>query len=117
MRHNIKSFKANLFKSGAPRYVRCYDNGGKSIDRYTAVFTGRYRQKTGDAWWYVAMNAAPPSARLRPARRVRWRAADRPPHQLASRKAYRVCQSTGRLPALGANGLLRPVGYELSSLK
>lgn len=27
--------------SGVPRWVRCYDNGGETFDRYTAVYTGR----------------------------------------------------------------------------
>lgn len=30
-----------------PRWIRCYDNGGETIDRYTVVFIGRYRHKTG----------------------------------------------------------------------
>jgi hypothetical protein len=25
-----------------PKYIRLYDNGGKSCDQYTAVFTGNY---------------------------------------------------------------------------
>jgi len=32
--------KPNLFTAtGAPKYIRCYDNGGESLDRYTIVFT------------------------------------------------------------------------------
>ena len=31
----------------APRWVRIYDNGGKSFDRYFVVFTGNYRRNTG----------------------------------------------------------------------
>jgi len=42
-----------------PRYVRCYDNGGETFDRFTVVFTGRYRHKTGGAQWYVGMSANP----------------------------------------------------------
>jgi hypothetical protein len=43
--------------NGTPKYVRCYDNGGKTADRYTVVFTGRYR---GKAWFqYLAMSGAP----------------------------------------------------------
>ncbi len=44
---------------GTPHYVRCYDNGGESFDRYTVVFTGRYRRKTGGAFWYVGMSSHP----------------------------------------------------------
>lgn len=32
---------ARLMPAGVPRYVRCYDNGGESADRYTVCFTGR----------------------------------------------------------------------------
>lgn len=42
-----------------PRYVHCYDNGGKTADRYTIVFTGRYTHKTGGAHWYVGSSGAP----------------------------------------------------------
>lgn len=42
-----------------PRYVRCYDNGGASFDRYTVVFTGRYRHKTGGSVLYVGMSEHP----------------------------------------------------------
>ena len=31
--------KENLLPAGSPRYVRIYDNGGKTYDRYTVVFT------------------------------------------------------------------------------
>jgi hypothetical protein len=48
-----------LLPNGKPRYVHCYDNGGESIDRYTVIFTGRYRHKTGGEFIYLAMNAAP----------------------------------------------------------
>lgn len=32
---------ARLMPAGVPRYIRCYDNGGASADRYTVCFTGR----------------------------------------------------------------------------
>jgi hypothetical protein len=51
--------QATLLPDGIPRWVRIYDNGGESIDRYTAVFTGRYRHKTAGQVQYVGMNAAP----------------------------------------------------------
>jgi hypothetical protein len=44
-------------KNGAPRYVRCYDNGGKTADRYTVVFTGRRAQ--GAFFPYLGMSANP----------------------------------------------------------
>ena len=47
-----------LLPNGIPRYVRCYDNGGETLDRYTVCYTGHYR-KRGDWWDYVAMSANP----------------------------------------------------------
>ena len=51
--------KENLLPQGTPRYVRCYDNGGETVDRYTVVFTGRYKQNTGGEFWYVGMSGNP----------------------------------------------------------
>jgi len=56
---------ALLFSNSIPKYVRCYDNGGESADRYTVVYTGRYRKPMGDgsgglSWFqYVGMSALP----------------------------------------------------------
>lgn len=46
---------------GVPRYIRCYDNGGESLDRYTVVFTniGRANKSYRGRSLYLAMNAAP----------------------------------------------------------
>jgi hypothetical protein len=48
----------HLLPGGIPRYVRVYDNGGKSIDRYTVVFSGNYpgRQRLCR---YLGMSGAP----------------------------------------------------------
>lgn len=32
---------AKLLLGGVPRYVRIYDNGGETFDRYTVCFTGK----------------------------------------------------------------------------
>lgn len=55
-----------LLPGGKPKHVRVYDNGGRSIDRYTVVFTGNYRTlglKRGERpqMWHqvLAMNARP----------------------------------------------------------
>ncbi len=45
--------------NGVPRYVRCYDNGGKTFDRYTIVYTGQYRHLTGGAQLYVGASEHP----------------------------------------------------------
>lgn len=57
-----------LMPDGKPRYVRCYDNGGRSMDRYTVVYTGRYKQigvpagqykKNSRYFEYIGMSAHP----------------------------------------------------------
>ena len=60
----MKSRIERFMPGGIPRYVRCYDNGGPAtekgtIDRYTVVYTGRYRHKTGGSQWYVGMSGKP----------------------------------------------------------
>lgn len=44
-------------KGDAPRYVRCYDNGGETADRYSVVFTGR--RARGAGFPYLGMSANP----------------------------------------------------------
>lgn len=47
----------NLMPQGIPKYIRAYDNDGKTCDRYTVVYTGKYR---GNGWFqYVGMSEAP----------------------------------------------------------
>lgn len=48
-----------LLPGGVPRWIRCYDNGGETIDRYTVVYTGNYTSKTGGYHWYVGMSGQP----------------------------------------------------------
>lgn len=49
----------SLMPDGIPRYVRCYDNGGKTFNRYTVVFTGRYTHKTNGGHMYIGMSTHP----------------------------------------------------------
>jgi hypothetical protein len=51
--------KNRLQPGGIPRYVRCYDNGGKSFDQYTVVYTGKYPGKKPFECNYVAMSTNP----------------------------------------------------------
>ena len=51
--------RERLIPGGIPRYVRCYDNGGETADRYTVVFTGHYRHKTNGSQWHLGMSADP----------------------------------------------------------
>jgi len=46
-----------ILPGGTPRYVRCYDNGGATIDCFTVVFTGKAGGK--EFFPYLAMNSAP----------------------------------------------------------
>ena len=56
---STKSERANrLLPCGVPRYVRCYDNGGTTWDRYTVVYTGRY-PKIDHEFHYVGMSEHP----------------------------------------------------------
>jgi hypothetical protein len=55
----MKSRTERLLPGGEPRYIRCYDNGGETVDRYTVVFSGRYRHKTGGEFMNLGMSAAP----------------------------------------------------------
>ena len=53
-----------LLPGGIPRYVRVYDNGGPdapdgTIDRYTAVFTGRYRRDKRQGFSVLGMDENP----------------------------------------------------------
>ena len=48
--------RSNLLPGGIPKYIHCYDDGG-SGDRYTVVYTGRYRHKTGGDTIYVGMSS------------------------------------------------------------
>lgn len=50
---------ASLLPDGKPRWVRCYDNGGRTADRYIVVFTGRYGHLTGGETWVLCMSGAP----------------------------------------------------------
>jgi hypothetical protein len=50
---------ARLMPNGIPRYVRCYDNGGATADRYTVVYTGNYPGKPRGVYEYVGMNSHP----------------------------------------------------------
>ena len=51
----------SLLPGAEPKYIRIYDNGGETTDRYIAVFTGRYRQKTGGCFRSLSMSGAPAS--------------------------------------------------------
>lgn len=53
--------RKRLLPNGVPRYVRCYDNGGESADRYTVVFTGNYPKGDGinKEFGYRAMSGSP----------------------------------------------------------
>jgi hypothetical protein len=71
MTKNQKLRAARLLPGRVPRYVRCYDNGGETSDRYTACYTGNYRKLfTGETlasghygrreWFqHVCMSGAP----------------------------------------------------------
>jgi hypothetical protein len=53
----------NLMPGDIPRWIRCYDNGGETADRYTVVFSGRTAVEVaqdGSRWYpYLAMSESP----------------------------------------------------------
>ena len=49
----------SFLPEGKPKFVRIYDNGGETADRFTVVFTGRYGHKTGNETWIIGMCEAP----------------------------------------------------------
>lgn len=49
---------AALIPNGVPRWVRIYDNGGKTADRYAVVFTGNFRGRDGQCF-HLFMSGAP----------------------------------------------------------
>ncbi|MFP8488793.1 hypothetical protein ACKGJO_06795 [Gracilimonas sp. Q87] len=55
----MSSRKVKLLPQGKPKWIRCYDNGGKSFDRYTVVFTGRYRKSPYDDFIHLGLSKDP----------------------------------------------------------
>ncbi len=55
----MESRTERLLPNGIPRWIRCYDNGGETCDRYTVIFTGRYRHQTGGEGWGLGMSTYP----------------------------------------------------------
>lgn len=56
----------NLLPNGMPKWVRIYDNGATTVDRYTVVFTGNYNgvglkrgERSNMIHPYIGMSAAP----------------------------------------------------------
>lgn len=55
----------NLMPNGIPRYIRVFDNGGKTFDRYTVIFTKKSitdkesRKFYGQLFMYVGMSSNP----------------------------------------------------------
>jgi hypothetical protein len=41
---SLRNRLRRILPNNYPRYVRVYDNEGKTADRYTVVFTGRYNE-------------------------------------------------------------------------
>ena len=60
---NMSFAKERLMPNGVPRWVRIYDNGGDTADRYTAVYTRRSERISPDGYDrtypYRAMSALP----------------------------------------------------------
>lgn len=48
-----------LFPNQEPKNIRVYDNGGRTTDRYTVVFTGRYASRPTRSTQFLSMSANP----------------------------------------------------------
>ena len=55
----LEKRRAQFLHGGVPRWMRVYDNGGETTDRYTVVFTGRYTHRTLGQHWSMSMSGAP----------------------------------------------------------
>lgn len=75
----------NAYKpDGTPKYVRVYDNGGETVDRYTVVYS-----QMRDGWQrYTLMSGAPfyPQGVCQHGEIESWRAIDRPRYGHLGRK-------------------------------
>lgn len=58
-REALDKRRRKFMPDGAPRWMRIYDNGGATADRYTVVFTGRYTHLTGGEHWVLGMSGVP----------------------------------------------------------
>lgn len=66
MSRNNADRMRRLMPNGKPKYIRCYDNGGETADRYTVVFTGnfnnigkQFKGRSGFDYPFVHMSAHP----------------------------------------------------------
>ena len=50
--------KEKFMPNGVPKNIRIYDNGGRSFDRYTVVYTGRFKGRDGQCY-YLGMSHNP----------------------------------------------------------
>lgn len=48
-----------LMHGGSPRWIRVYDNGGETVDRFTVLFTGRIAGKAPGWNFYLGMSKNP----------------------------------------------------------
>ena len=63
MNKSLKDRIARLMPKGIPKYVRCYDNGGETADRYTVCYTGRAATEKADgypnSYPFICMSESP----------------------------------------------------------
>ena len=65
MKQKLKERYERLVPNGTPRYVKIYDNGGETFDRYTCVFTKKsivskeQRRHYGTRFLYIGMSEHP----------------------------------------------------------
>ena len=48
-----------IMPKGIPRYIRCYDNEGETLDQYIVIFTGRWAGKQPRLSQHLSMSKYP----------------------------------------------------------
>jgi len=51
--------RERLMPGNVPKYVRIYDNEGRSADNFTVVYTGKYHNNDLERYTVTGMNSAP----------------------------------------------------------
>jgi len=71
---------------GLPRWIRCYDNGGKTFDRYTVVFTGRYSENRYQMYAGMSEHPYHPQGFCQHGEFPAWEPIDRPKYSHLGKK-------------------------------
>lgn len=54
-----KNRKSKFMPDGIPKHIRLYDNGGKTVDRYTVIYSGRWKDRAPGRTYGRGMSSNP----------------------------------------------------------